>query len=51
MDKDSPVSAAEWFDQGLKCFNKPDGIGAVRAFEAVIKIDPFYRHGDGKGHF
>jgi tetratricopeptide (TPR) repeat protein len=47
MDKDSLRSAADWFREGLKCFKEPDGMGAVRAFEAVIKIDPAYRHGDG----
>ena len=47
MDNDSTFSATDWFNEGLKCFNKPDGIGAVRAFEAVVKIDPFYRHEDG----
>lgn len=48
MDKDrTPLSATDWFDEGLRCFNKPDGIGAVRAFEAVIKINPAYRHKDG----
>lgn len=48
MDKDqTQFSAAEWFNEGLKCFNKPDGIGAVRAFEAVIEMDPAYRHTDG----
>jgi tetratricopeptide (TPR) repeat protein len=47
MDKDSTLSATDWFNEGLKCFNKPDGIAAVRAFEAVVKIDPAYRHGDG----
>jgi tetratricopeptide (TPR) repeat protein len=47
MDKDSTLSATDWFNDGLKCFNKPDGIGAVRAFEAVIEIDPDYRHEDG----
>ena len=47
MDKNSTLSAADWFTEGLKCFNKPDGIAAVRAFEAVVKIDPAYRHGDG----
>lgn len=48
MDKHTtPLTAAEWFDEGIRCFNKPDGVGAVRAFEAVIKIDPAYRHGDG----
>ena len=40
-------SAAEWFAEGVRCFKEPDGIGAVRAFEAVIEIDPAYRHSDG----
>jgi len=47
MDKDRTFSAADWFNEGLKCFNKPDGVAAVRAFEAVIKIDSAYRHEDG----
>ncbi len=47
MAKDETRSAADWFDDGLICFHQPDGIGAVRAFEAVIEIDPFYRHHDG----
>jgi len=38
---------AELFNEGINCFNKPDGVGAVRAFEAVIEIDPAYRHQDG----
>ena len=37
MDKDSTLSATDWFNEGLKCFNKPYGIAAVRAFEAVAK--------------
>ncbi len=47
MDKDNTLSAIDWFNKGLKCFNKPDGVGAVLAFEAVVKIDPAYRHEDG----
>jgi len=48
MDKESTQrSAADWFNKGLKCFHQPDGIGAVRAFEAVVRIDPGYRHEDG----
>lgn len=38
MDKDStsiPLSATDWFNDGLRYFNKPDGVRAVRAFEAV----------------
>jgi len=40
-------SAAEWFAEGVRCFNEPDGVGAVRAFEKVIAINPVYRHEDG----
>ncbi len=48
MDKNStPLSEADWFNEGLRCFKKPDGVGAVRAFEAVIKMNPAYRHEDG----
>ncbi len=48
MDKKSTsLPATGWFNEGLRCFNKPDGIAAVRAFEAVVKIDPAYRHEDG----
>ena len=48
MDKNNtPLSATDWFNEGLRCFYQPDGIGAVRAFEAVVKINPAYRHGDG----
>ena len=53
MDNDETRrSAADWFNEGIKCFNKPDGVGAVRAFEAVVEIDPAYRHKDGDNpHF
>jgi tetratricopeptide (TPR) repeat protein len=48
MDKNNTQrSAAEWFNEGIRCFNKPDGIGAVRAFEAIIEMDPAYLHEDG----
>ncbi|MCP4672012.1 MAG: tetratricopeptide repeat protein [Desulfobacula sp.] len=47
MDKKSTLSAIDLFNEGLKCFHKPDGIGAVQAFKAVIKIDLAYRHEDG----
>ena len=48
MDKNNtPLSVTDWFNEGLRCFNKPDGIGAVRAFEAVIKKEPAYLHEDG----
>jgi tetratricopeptide (TPR) repeat protein len=48
MNKENTTrSAADWFNEGLTCFTKPDGVGAVRAFEAVIDMDPAYRHTDG----
>ncbi len=47
MDKDSTLTASDWFEEGLENFNKPDGIAAVQAFEAVVKLDPAYRHVDG----
>lgn len=48
MDKNNTQrSVADWFNEGLKCFNKPDGIGAIRAFDKVIEMDPAYRHEDG----
>lgn len=37
----------EWFEEGVRCFHKPDGPGAIMAFEKVIDIDPAYRHSDG----
>lgn len=45
--QDEPQTAAEWFEQGRKCFHKPDGVGAVKALEQVIDLDPGYRHPDG----
>ncbi len=47
MNTEENRSVTEWFNEGLRCFHKPDGIGAVRAFETVVKMDPFYRHEDG----
>jgi tetratricopeptide (TPR) repeat protein len=45
MNKDPKHrSAAEWFAEGVRCFNEPDGVGAVRAFEKVIARNPAYRH-------
>ena len=46
-EKKTPRSAAEWFEQGRECFHKPDGLGAVKAFEQVIDLDPAYCHTDG----
>ncbi len=45
--RQAPESVAEWFEEGVRCFKKPDGIGAVRAFRQVIEMDPGYRHSDG----
>jgi tetratricopeptide (TPR) repeat protein len=42
-----PRTAADWFEMGRLCFQKPDGIGAVAAMEKVIELDPVYRHPDG----
>ena len=44
---DTRRSVAGWFNEGVRCFKAPDGIGAVRAFEKVIEIDSAYRHDDG----
>lgn len=38
---------AELFEEGRRCFRQPDGLGAVRALEKVIDLDPAYRHPDG----
>lgn len=46
-ENESPRSAADWFEQGRKCFHIPDGVGAVEALERVIDLDPAYRHPDG----
>ena len=43
----TPRTAAEWFEKGRQCFHKPDGIGAVKAMEQVIEMDPAYSHPDG----
>ena len=40
-------TAGEWFEEGRRCFHKPDGVGAVNALEHVIGMDPAYRHSDG----
>ena len=49
---ESPHTTAEWFELGRKCFRKPDGVGAVKAMERVIDLDPAYRHPDGDNpHF
>ena len=38
---------AALFEEGRRCFRKPDGLGAVCALEKVIDLDPAYRHPDG----
>ena len=38
---------AALFEEGRRCFLKPDGIAAVRALKKVIDLDPAYRHPDG----
>jgi tetratricopeptide (TPR) repeat protein len=47
VDDRKPRSAVEWFERGRQCFHQPDGVGAVKAMERVIEIDPGYRHSDG----
>lgn len=48
MDNDpTRRSIADWFNEGVKCFKKPDGVGALRAFETVVELDPAYVHEDG----
>ncbi len=44
---DEPTDIAALFEEGRRCFHKPDGLGAVRALEKVIDLDPAYRHPDG----
>jgi len=44
---DEPIDIAALFEEGRRCFHKPDGLGAVRALEKVIDLDPAYRHSDG----
>lgn len=43
----TPKSAAEWFEAGRTCFNRPDGVGTVAAMEHVIDMEPLYCHPDG----
>lgn len=46
-EKAAPKTISEWFEKGRQRFHKPDGVGAVNAFERVIDMDPRYRHTDG----
>jgi tetratricopeptide (TPR) repeat protein len=43
----SAENIANLFEEGRRCFRKPDGLGAVRALQKVIDLDPAYRHPDG----
>ena len=50
--KKTPRTVAEWFEEGRRRFNEPDGVGAVNALERVIENDPAYCHPDGDNpHF
>lgn len=46
-EAETPVTIQEWFEEGVRCFHKPDGVAAVEAFEKVVDWDPGYRHPDG----
>jgi tetratricopeptide (TPR) repeat protein len=43
----TPKTIHDWFEAGVRCFRKPDGVAAVKALEKVIDMDPAYRHPDG----
>lgn len=43
----APATIQEWFEEGVRCFHKPDGVAAVKALEKVIDMDPGYRHSNG----
>ncbi len=45
--KNEPRTVAEWFEEGVRCFHKPDGVRALAAFNKVTDHDPAYRHTDG----
>lgn len=47
VEHQTPETVADWFEEGVRCFKKPDGVGAVRALRRVIELDPGYRHADG----
>jgi len=38
MDKDSTLSATDWFNKGLKCFNKPE---AILFYSHALTLDPY----------
>ena len=43
----TPVTIQDWFEEGVRCFHKPDGVAAVKALERVIDMDPGFRHPNG----
>jgi tetratricopeptide (TPR) repeat protein len=43
----TPKTIQDWFEEGVRCFHKPDGVAAVAALEKVIDMDPGYRHPNG----
>ena len=47
IDKNTNDTIAEWFEEGVRSFKKPDGLAAVKAFNKVIDSDPGYQHSDG----
>ena len=51
MTHKSDPTPAMLFEEGLRCFKKPDGVGAVAAFRQLIAMDPGYVHTDGDNPF
>ena len=51
MDNKTDSTAAMLFEQGLRSFLKPDGVGAVKAFRQLIEMDPGYVQTDGDNPF
>ena len=51
MNNKADSKAAILFEEGLRCFKKPDGVGAVKAFRELISLDPSYVHTDGDNPF
>ncbi len=43
----TPATIQDWFEEGVRCFHKPDGVAAVKALEKVVDMDPGYRHPNG----
>lgn len=51
METKNDTALEKLFEQGLRCFHKPDGVGAVKAFRELIAMDPGYVHTDGDNPF